>query len=171
MALDTEFGAYIPTTDVYDTDIISRLNVNDPELKDFLVRLYQTTNNLRVAINLREAGLYPEESFVCGKLWFENPNLSSTTPQLPQYRQVYRKTINFGQLPNATSKSVAHGLTADSELKFTHIYATASDTTGNTYIPVPNSEILVDATNVTITTTVDKTAYDICYVVLEYIQE
>ncbi len=101
-------------------------------------------------------------------------------------RQVFRKVIAFGALPNAGTKSVAHGIdTLPQDLpnnyigfSFTRIYATATDPVNELYIPIPYAsnvaanviEINVDATNVNITTASNKTAYTITYVVLEYIK-
>lgn len=86
-------------------------------------------------------------------------------------------TINFGTLPNTGTKSVAHNIPITVGVTFTRIYATASDTAGSLYIPIPFVEttgneiqIDVDATNVNITTTSDRTNFTICYVVLEYIK-
>lgn len=181
MADDTSVGAYLATTDVFDIAAVDRIKSIDPELKDFLIKLTQATNKIRIGVNLREAGYYVEEEFVNGQLWFEKSGLDSSTAQTPQHRQVSRKTFNFEALPNATSKTVAHGLTVNDQLTFTRIYGVASDTTGHTYIPIPYSsisaanngiELSVDATNITINTgAVDRTAYDTCYIILEYIQE
>lgn len=183
MALDTEAGIFLPTTDVFDRSIIDQINVNSKDFRDFLVRLYQATNNIALVANIKDSGYYIETEFINGQLWFENKSLSVTTSnsKTPDYRQVFRKVIDFGALPNATSKSVAHGLTANSDLTFTRIYGTASDTTGFTYLPIPyasqvaanNSiELSLDNTNVVIDTgAVDRTAYDTCYVVMEYIKE
>jgi hypothetical protein len=87
-------------------------------------------------------------------------------------------TVNFGALPNTATKSVAHGITITTATTFTRIYATASDTSGSTYIPIPfssptlvsNIQITVDATNVNITTGSNRSNFNICYVVLEYIK-
>lgn len=181
MAFDTEFGAYIPTTDVFDRANLDAIEKIDPDLKDFLIRLSEATNNIRIGVNLRDAGRYTEEEFVCGQQWFANKTLSSTTSKAPQERQVYRKVIDFGALPNAAQKTVAHDIIINDEVKFTRIYGTASDTTGHTYIPLPYAsitaanngiELSVDGTNVIINTgAVNRTAYDVCWVVLEYIAE
>ena len=61
---------------------------------------------------------------------------------------------------------------------FTRVYATASDTTGFNYIPVPyasstaanNIELNVNGTNVNIITGSNRSNFNICYVVLEYLQ-
>lgn len=179
MAVDQEQGAFLPTTDVFDRSVIDTIDINSPEFKDFLVRLYQTTNNIANAVNIRDAGYYIQDEFVNGQVWFENTALSSTTSQAPEYRQVWRKVINFGALPNTATKTVAHGITMTDDYTFTRIYGAASDTTGHTYLPIPFAhatvaniiELSVDATNVSITTGINRAAYDTCYVVLEYIKQ
>lgn len=181
MATDQEFGAFLPTTDVFDRSTIEAIDIKSPLFKDFLVRLYQTTNNIANITNIKDSGYYVETEFVNGQLWFENKTLSSITSQSPEYRQVFRRVIDFGALPNASAKSVAHGIGPTTAFTFTRIYGTASDTTGLTYLPIPYAsqaaatssiELSVDATNVIIDTgAVDRTAYDTCYVVLEYIKQ
>jgi hypothetical protein len=106
------------------------------------------------------------------------------------FRNVYRMTVNFGALPNAATKSVAHGIVGidanapnPSSFSFTHIYATASKQTAGaeSFVPIPwadstgggtnNIQITVDATNVNITTSTDWSAYTVCYVILEYLKQ
>lgn len=185
MATDSEYGAFLPTTDVFDRSIIESIDVNSPEFKDFLVRLYQTTNNIANAVNIRDAGYYIQDEFVNGQLWFENPALSSKTTQSPEHRQVWRKVINFGALPSGAPAfiDVAHGITfaATGPVTFTRIYGTATDPATPMAIPIPyssatavvsNLELYVNATNVRITTGgTDYSAYTTCYVILEYIKQ
>jgi len=175
--LDQGYGNFLPETDTFDRSIIDNLNV-DKDLKESMIRLYQLANEICVTVNKKDTGLYIEEEFVNGQQWFQNKNLSSTTAQRPEYRQVFRKVIDFGALPNAGAKSVAHGITFDANTAFTRIYATATDTTGFTALPIPYShattanEIRLDvtSTNVVITTGANRTNYDTCYVILEYIR-
>lgn len=172
-------GAFVPTTDVFDTSAIYSLDVNSKEFKEFLVRLRQSINNIALSLNIRDAGYYVQTEFVNGQAFFPDPTLSSTTASTPVFRQVFRKVVNFGALPTTTTKTVAHGIDITTTFTFTRIYATASDTTGLTYLPIPYAsattadiiELDVDATNVNITTGKDQTAYDTCYVVLEYIKQ
>lgn len=178
MATDPRIGLFIPTTDVYDISTIQGLDVESDEFKYFLVRLRQSINNAALAINIKDSGYYVETEFVNGQLFFPNPSLSSTTQQVPTYRQVFRKVINFGQLPNAAIKSVAHGITINSNVTFTRIYGAASDTTGFQYIPLPyaavtgdNIELYVDATDVNIATLDNRSNFNQCYIVLEYIKQ
>jgi hypothetical protein len=174
------FGAYIPTTYNFDVQQLYSVDINSQEFKELLVRLAQNVNTMLLGINLRDAGYYSQEEFINGQTFFPNPNLNSTTSQQPIDRQVFRKVINFGALPNAAIKSVAHGITITSAFSFTRIYACASDQSGSSYIPIPyvstvavnqNIELYVDATNVNIATAIDYTAYTICYVILEYIKQ
>ena len=177
MANPQNSGSFIPTTNIWDVaGQIQQLNIS-PDFKELLIRLYQNLNLISINVNLRDAGYYDTSEFVNGQLFFPNPALSSSTSVSPAYRQVTRFVINFGALPNPGSKSVAHGLTITNEYTFTRIYAAASDTTGNTYIPIPytsptlanNIEIFVDSTNVTITTGSNRSNYNVCYVILEYL--
>jgi len=114
-------------------------------------------------INERVIGNFYTNEQLAGQEYFGSNN--------QRRRSVFRKVVNFGTLPNTGAKSVAHNLNPTSDWKFTHIYATGSDPVALSYIPVPNSFIVVDATNVTITTTSDLTAYTNCTVVLEYLKE
>lgn len=179
MPYENEQGAFLPTTDIFDRSVIDAININSQEFKDFLVRLYQTTNNIANAVNIRDAGYYVETEFVNGQIWFPNPNLSSKTTQAPDHRQVFRKVINFGALPNTATKTAVHGIEPTTAFTFTRMYATATDTTARTYLPIPYAsataanviELSADATNVSITTGVDRTSYDTCYVVVEYIKQ
>jgi hypothetical protein len=175
MANSNQVGLFVSMTNVWD---IPELQKIDPSIRELFVRLYQNTNNQAQALNLSEKGMYPLQEFVTGSVYFPNPANNSTTAAVADLRQVCRKVINFGALPNAGTKSVAHGIAPTTSFTFTRIYATASDTTGKNYIPIPyaspvlasNIELNVDATNVNIITGSNRTNFNICYVVLEYIK-
>lgn len=178
MANPNSYGAFVPTTNVWDVAELYQVDVKSPEFKELLVRLYQNINNIAISLNLRDAGYYNTSEFVNGQLFFPNPLLDSTTTSAPTFRQVIRKVINFGFLPNTALKSVAHGIPINNDYTFTRIYGAASDTVGHTYIPLPyaspvlanNIELYVDAVNVNIVTGSDRTNFDVCYVILEYIR-
>ena len=171
-------GLYIPTTNVWDVSQLYSTEVTDPAFKELLVRMYQNINNIALALNLKDSAYYDQTEFVNGQMYFPNPANSSATTAAPAYRNVYRMVINFGALPNTATKSVAHGIPITTGYTFTRIYATASDTTNRTYIPIPYAsptdaneiEINVDATNVNIITGSNRTTYNVCYVVLEYLK-
>lgn len=176
-------GLFIPTTNVWDVQELYDIEVTSPEFKELLVRLYQNINNISMATNLKESAYYELQEFVNGQLYFPDPALSSVTAnsQEPEYRQVYRTTINFGALPNTGTKSVAHNIDVPAAMSVTHLYAAATDPTGGSqsFIPIPfaspvladNISLEADDTNVTITTGSNRSNYTICYVVIEYLKQ
>lgn len=173
-----DIGLFLPTTDVFDTQLIYELDINSSEFKEFLVRLRQSINDLALAVNLKDSALYYDQEFVNGQTYFPNPALDSTTSLAPTPRQVMRYVVNFGTLPNTATKSVAHNLSPTSTWTFTRIYGAASDTTAMTYIPLPysssvlanNIELNVDATHVNVTTGANYSSYNVTYIILEYIK-
>lgn len=167
--INAKSGMFLPTTYTFDVDRIQEVNVNSQEFKELLVRLYQNISNICTAVNLKEVGYYPIGQITTGKQLFPNPVYNSSTTNAAVYRPIIRYTMNFGALPNTAAKSVVHGITMTTSFIGFHIYATATDTTGLTQIPVPNSWILIDATNITITTPANLSNYNECVVVWEYI--
>ena len=169
-------GLYLPTTDVFDSLNLQNIDPSSQEFKDFLTRLRQTINSISIAVNLKDTGYYITDEIANGQLYFPDPALNSTTVKLPTFRNVFRKVIDFGALPNTATTTVAHGITTTSIFSFTRIYATATDPS-TSFIPIPyasstaanNIELSVDATNVSITTGSDRTGYTTTYVVLEWI--
>lgn len=133
------------------------------------------------AINTREIGWYLDEEVISGKQFIPSASASaSTSSDSQQYRTILRKVIDFGALPNTTSKSVPHGITVDSNFTLIHIYGAATDPTGMLSIPLPfvsaasparPIQLFMNATNVVVITTENNTNYTRSYVVVEYIQE
>jgi len=161
------------TTPLFDVDI------RDPkQAQELIIRLTQKINTIILALNEKDTGWYFLTEVINGQIYFQDPALAALTPQQSIGRQVFRLVINFGALPNAGLKSVPHGLIPTALWTFTHIYATASDTTGFGYIPIPyasstlanNIELSVDAVNVNIRTGINRTNFNFCYVVLEFLQ-
>lgn len=133
-----------------------------------------TTEQLRVhatGINFREIGWYLDREIVTGKNFI--PGTSSSTNQV--FRTVFRKVIEFGTLPNAATKSVAHGIIFDANFTLVDMWASSTDPVAYTAITFAFGGTVVylnmDATNVNITTTADYTNYTRCNVVIEYLLE
>ncbi len=91
---------------------------------------------------------------------------------------VLRKALNFGSLPNATTKSVPHGITVGSSFRIFSLQLSASDPADKRYFCTQNYSLSangmvrleMDATNVNVTTNADYTAYTDCFVIIEYYQ-
>lgn len=164
-------GAYIVTTNVWDVQPILSSNL-DPQLKELFVRLYQNLGNMANIINVKDTGIYTNDSIVVSQQYFPNP-----TAQNQEYRQVYRAVIDCGPLANTGTTSTAHNIQVTSNTIFTRIYG-CSTNPGTDFIPLPyasatlvnNIELDVDNSNINITTAADYSAYIITYVVVEYIQ-
>jgi hypothetical protein len=171
------YGAFIPTSQVWDVSEIMQTEVTSPAFKELLVRLYQNMNNISMSVNQKESAFYTNDEFVTGQQ-FPPVNVDSRTQSQPAQRQSFRKMIDFGALPNAATKSIPHGLIINSGFSFTRIYATSTNTATLNFVPIPyvsvnNTEpieIWVDATNVNIATISDYSGYTITYVILEYLK-
>ena len=123
------------------------------------------------ALNNRDIGQYSETEIVNGQLFLVGGDNNT-------YRQVYRKVIDFGALPDTAAKSVNHGITVTADTEITRIYGAATDPS-TTFLPLPyvnigtpgdGIQLDMDATQVTVTTGSDRTGFTSCYVVIEYVQ-
>lgn len=156
-------GSYLP--------IEFDLSGEEHEMRYLISERERTTASV---VNIKENGQYETVELLSAQQWF------STTTGINKPRYTFRKVVNFGALPNAAVKSVAHGITVNNNFIFTRIYGIATDQTNQVFIPLPyintgapgdSVELWADATNVNIeTTTANYITYAICYVVLEYIK-
>jgi len=162
MVSDIKTGLFLPTTYEFDIQRIQDVEVNSPEFKELIVRLYQTINNIAIVTNFKESGFYVQTEFVTGNLWYPDPTLTMNTTSEPIFRPTYRITVPFGALVNNATKSVPHGITLITAsfrikevfgvtnkltLPFSYIPLNYADSSGNI------ASIIVDATNINITTT------------------
>lgn len=119
-------------------------------------------------VNSKTGGLYQPQELSNSEQFF--------TPSNPQkQRNVYRMTVDFGVLPNNTTKSVPHGINFTSEFTLTRVYGASTDSDSQLYIPIPyasatgsNIELLITASQVTIITNSNRSNFIITYVVIEY---
>jgi len=172
-------GLFVPTTNVWDPSEIEATEVTSEAFKELMVRLYQNLNVMSLALNLKVSGYFVQEEFVNGKVFFPNTTLSATTAQVPTFRQDFTKVVNFGALPNNTTKRVPHGLTINSNFTLTHFYASCTNPVGFTGLTLPYAsatpaniiEMSYDANDVIITTGSDRTAFTVTLVVFEFLKQ
>lgn len=149
--------------------------------EEYDVKLRQYLNTMASAVNTKDSGLYTNEEVITGQKFL--PTFGTTTSSSLNYRDVYRKVIDFGALPNASSKGVAHGITTTQNFSVVKLYATATDpgaSTLNSAISIPyvnviapndDVELQMGATTVQITTnSANFTVFTRCFVVIEYIK-
>lgn len=173
------YGAFAPTTNVWDVNEILTLENIDPKLKELLVRLYQNLNLMSILLNIKDSGFYDLQEFVNGQLWFPNQTTPVTTfdTATALYRQNFRTVVNFGALPNAGTKPVPHNIFVTAMTIWTRIYGAATDSAALFGIPLPyvsttagdSIELDITSTSVSITTAANYSAYT-AVIVIEYLQ-
>lgn len=171
-------GTYLPTTQIWDVVDIQSMSVSSEEFKELIIRLYQNLNVMANVINGKEYAKYDTLEGSNNQMFFPNPAYTPTTNMAPQWRNVYRTVVNFGALPNAGTKAVAHNITINKFFSVTRMYGASTDPVGVVFIPLPYSSptlnenivLFADDTNVTVTTDIDYSAYTTTYIVLEYIK-
>lgn len=171
------FGSFVPTTSVWEIQQIQSANI-DANLKEILVRLYQNINNIAIVLNGKDSAMYNTNEFLTGQTFFPTLNQAQSNASTPQMRPVYRTVVNFGPLPNATTKTVPHNIPVNAGYTFTRIYGAASNATGQSNIPIPfsssvlneNIKLEITNTNASITTGIDYSSYTNCYIITEYIK-
>lgn len=182
-------GITVTTNELLDPQSIEQLNVSSEEFKEFLIKMRNVIGNIALTLNYKDTGLYTLEEYICSQLYFSDPSIGSTSTNQPSTinkRDVFRKVINFGALPNTAAKTVAHDITINATatatlFSLTRLYGAATDPTLGAVksIPLPYAsptaanciELSIDKDNVIITTGSNRTAFTKCYVVIEYIQE
>lgn len=177
MALPTQFGAFTPITFIWDIQKVAQLDIQ-PEFKELLIRLYQNLTLMANLLNISDKGINDINEFVTGELLFSELYNNSAGALPDQQRQIRRKVVVFGALPDAGSKSVPHNIVCTTATLFVGRVCWASDQTGFNYIPIPyasalgttNIELSVDFEKVTITTASNRSSFNQCLVILAYVQ-
>ena len=143
-------------------------NIEDDEFLDVLVL---DRKQVGAAINTKEGALYQLQEQATFQQYYTVGNPQALRP-------VYRTVVDFGTLPNAGVKTVAHNIPFDSNYRTTRIFGSATDPTGLVYIPLPfcspvaatNIELYITSANVVIATGSNRTNFTICSIVIEYIK-
>lgn len=180
--LDANYGAYLPTTNIWDVSDIYNIEGLSDEMRELLVRLYQNIADISTMINIKESAYYPlDVEFLTGQLYFPDPSIvtpAQSAATTPTFRPTFRTTVNFGALPNTATKSVPHHILFNSGFTVTSIYGAASDPVNLLYKPLPypstvlnnTIQVNVDATNVNITTAANYSAYTRSQIIIEYMK-
>lgn len=149
--------------------------------EEYDVKLRQYLNNIASAVNTKDSGLYTNEEVITGQKFL--PTFGTTTSSSLNYRDVYRKVVDFGALPNTATKNVAHGIATTQDFSIVKLCAVATRpgaTTITTALNIPyfnlavpgdNIQLQMDATNISIITiTGNFVTFTRCFVVIEYIK-
>jgi hypothetical protein len=159
---EQQIESYVP---VYDS-IPEEWEEGRAILVEYLKKI---TNSL----NTKEIGFFLNEQLISGKQFIPG------TANNQLFRTVFRTVINFGALPNNTTKSVAHGVTVNASFSLIDMYLSATDPVGLTGFSLQywdntgSSPITLNytSTDVVVKTTANYSNFTTTYVVLEFIQE
>jgi hypothetical protein len=141
--------------------------------------IVEQLKKLANAVNAREIGYFLDEELLSGKAFIPGINNASDGGSSQQFRTMLRKVIIFGALPNASTKSVPHGITFDANFTLIQMFAAATDPVNLIAFPIPYASagssdgvaLYMDADNVYIVTQMNRSSYTRCFVVIEYLQE
>ena len=134
---------------------------------------------MATAINSREIGFYLDEELLTGKAFIPGQVDFNQVGASSVFRSVLRKVIDFGTLPNNSTKSVPHNILFDDNFTLINLSMACTSPTnlrafGFSYYANtdPGTIILnMDQNNINVTTTSSYSTYERCYVVIEYMQE
>lgn len=163
------FESYVPVYDV----VPERWE----QARPFLVEHLKKISN---SVNIRVIGWYLDEELLSGKAFIPGQNVVTASGTSQQYRQVLRKVIDFGDLPNNTNKDVPHGINFDSNFTLVSLEGAATDPVGLVGISLPHSSstalgnnvaLAINAVNVVVTTGSNRSNFTRCFVTIEYMQE
>lgn len=172
-------GAQIQTSQVWDVAEIYQTEGLSQGAKELLVRMYQNLNIMAMAVNNKDTGIYHTDEFVTGGTLYPNPAYDSTTAISPSRRQIYRKVIEFGALPDTDTKIVAHGITVTPNLSYISITGVTKDPVTNISLPLPFAHdtavqeiaLWIDGADIKVRTGNNRTAYTETKIFLEYIKQ
>ena len=141
--------------------------------------IVEQLKRLANAVNVREIGYFLDQELLSGKSFIPGSNETAAGGTSQQFRTILRKVIDFGALPNSTTKSVPHEISFDANLTLIDMWLSATDPTNLLAFSLaywsnssPGSIILnMDSTNINVTTTSNYSTYTRSFVVCEYIQE
>lgn len=146
------------------------------DARDFIV---EQLKRLAIAVNTREIGFFLDEELLTGKAFIPGLNNASNGGTSELFRQVLRKVIDFGPLPNAGTKSVPHGISFTGNFTLVFMGAYATDPIALIALPIPFADptnvntiaINMGVTNVSITTASNLSNFTRVFVICEFLQE
>jgi hypothetical protein len=101
MPITNDFGVFLPLTSVYDPESLYELENLDPQIKNFIVASTHSYNDIANVVNYKETGYYITTEIVNSQYWFKQ---TLSDPSQSPFRNAYRIVVNFGALPNATTR-------------------------------------------------------------------
>lgn len=133
---------------------------------NFKDKLYNINQRTAAAVNTKISGLYSPQEKLTGSQYVDESN-----PQ--NNKNVYRYTLDFGSLPNSTTKSLPNPVSGwNSSYTLVEMFGAANNTNSGNAIPLSNDGISlsINSTSVTIVTTQDFSNFTQCKIIIEYLK-
>lgn len=154
---------------ILDPSVMFSTDVNSDSFKLFIANLIDTVNAISTSLNSKASGYHDTKEFESGKLYYPVGDIDSSEALKPRWRNGIVKAVNFGALPNSTTKSVPHGIDVTSTFVLMDMYGGASDKTNKDYVPISGLNASMDDTNVNITTASNLSSYTDTSVFIEFV--
>ena len=168
-----DMSPYVKKTDIVDNVQIG--NQNPVTSNGVYVALTELEERIdeNIVDNVENGDLRPVTSNAVSQAISYSTTEQKTGGVWIDGKPIYRKVVDFGNLPNATEKLVAHNISNID--KYTHIYGVALNSSNENTYPLPfgypssNNSIglIANLTNVRINTVVNLSPL-YAYVILEY---
>lgn len=136
--------------------------VPEPTDPDFIVKMTQYLRDIAKELRYKQTIIQSTQEQIIGQ---------------EGTRTIFGKQIDFGALPNNSTKCIPHGIEVTQAFRWRKIYGIAQQTNGTAYAinfsgcsPVSSINIYPDDTNVCITTCEDRSSFTIVTIFLEYIK-
>ncbi len=147
---------------------------------DFRLQLRKYLNNIAIALNSKENGFYLEDETPTAGLFI--PIATPKSSANVKFRPMFRTVVDFGALPNNTTKTVPHGIITTEDFSIIKLQGGATEpgvSTINSALALPadgipnNARVSleIDATDVIIKTSMNRSSYTRTFIVIEYIKE
>lgn len=140
-------------------------SIDFPRDPDELVNeLNDTYQGIVSSLNSKVGGLYVPQEKVTSAQYFDTTNIQ-------RFKNVYRMVVDFGALPNTSSKNIPHNIPdITAQYRIVQAYGGSTDPINISWLPIPNQDIRLEFNieNVTVTTTSNLSAFTETSIVIEY---
>jgi len=131
--------------------------------EDLLFSLLTNFNKTVDIINIKPIGIYSNTISPTSEKWYINAT--------SEEQSISFITIDCGALPNTGTSMIPHGIPIVTGYKIIHFYGTATDPINLRTISLDNKklDVIIDQTNINITTLEDLSAYTESHIIIKYI--
>lgn len=135
------------------------------EARPFIVEQLKRISN---AVNIREIGFFLDEELLSGKAFIPGAEALNDIGTSQTFRTILRKVVDVSPLVAGANAPVAHGITFDNNFTLIDLWVSGTNSTTLTAKRITGNDVLMDATNLTITS---PQSFDRAFACIEYLLE